>query len=389
MKQFEFENYLSDDSDDATLANLLHTIQKNENHEVIIMDASIPMHSQQQPNHEEKGGLMNTIGAAASTAASMVSLVSNVRQLFNNQEIARLQQQRADDQKEFEQKMAQMEQERIQEQQEYNHQLVNEREKVAKANQEAIQSQAATLESLEREVKTAKKIVKEKQKDKENKQKIFSQLDKEYKRQFKQMKEIPGDDKIVVKNDILCIQKVDNIKTINANDKVIVVVGETGNGKSTLCNRLSGDVSKKGDNGLFKVTELDACTMDPQCVFRYVKKKNNNNNNNNNNIGCRYAICDTPGLEHDDKRDKEFLNKIGEFAINCHHINAFFLVIKLDFRRVGPSKRVIKTFEKSCSTQMYKHCVVVVTGWDDANYDDNKKQERLLSDINTICIGSA
>ena len=147
---------------------------------------------------------------------------------------------------------------------------------------------------------------------------------------------------------------------------VIAVIGETGNGKSTLCNRLFGDESKEGDKGPFEVSEMDVGTLNVNYRRKWVSIGNNKNAN--------IVIVDTPGLnDGTDNNNNKYLNNIGDLVKTCHHINAFFIVIKYSdmSMRYRSTKRAIKSFEQLLSKQMYQHLILVITRVEGNNPCDN------------------
>ena len=55
----------------------------------------------------------------------------------------------------------------------------------------------------------------------------------------------------------------------SSNTKCIVVLGSTGQGKSTVLNRLCGDTSEEGDNGPFKTDDTDEPGFDIH-IYLYI-----------------------------------------------------------------------------------------------------------------------
>eukprot|EP01084_Bolivina_argentea_P134941 237868_1 len=127
-------------------------------------------------------------------------------------------------------------------------------------------------------------------------------------------------------------QKIDKFK-IERNDpsmKLIVVIGGTGSGKSTLCNRMMGDESKEGHDGPFNAN--DAIWS----VTQEIRMKTTEINN------LKITVVDTPGLGDTggNERDRKHKNDICEFLKGCGGINAFILVVN------GTHVRFDSTFKK-------------------------------------------
>merc|ERR1719474_1891909 len=98
--------------------------------------------------------------------------------------------------------------------------------------------------------------------------------------------------------------------------KIIVTLGMTGSGKSTLCNRLKGDKSRGGNKGGIRTSGgSKSCTQD--------------NSKHHVQIGDhRMTVIDTPGLGDSNgrARDRRHCNRLCAFMKGCGGINAFVLV---------------------------------------------------------------
>eukprot|EP01083_Nonionella_stella_P249298 862224_1 len=102
---------------------------------------------------------------------------------------------------------------------------------------------------------------------------------------------------------------------MHGNTKFIVGLGHTGNGKSTVMNRLYGDNSKYGDKGPYEADDCDqSVTTNPQhktCTI--------------NNINC--VLVDTPGYKDSQNRDDLHFNNLEAYLYGCGGVDAFLLVV--------------------------------------------------------------
>ena len=101
--------------------------------------------------------------------------------------------------------------------------------------------------------------------------------------------------------------------------KQIVLLGMTGDGKSTFGNRLCGDQSKIGNRGPFKSTDdLQSVTQEIQ---KYITE-----------IGCdRVAVVDTTGAFDTDVEaaaDWEDVQRLVKYLRGCGGVNMFIAVGK-------------------------------------------------------------
>ena len=95
--------------------------------------------------------------------------------------------------------------------------------------------------------------------------------------------------------------------TRDASQIVLVMFGKIGQGKSTLCNRICDDTSKKGNQGPFGVSskKTEAGTTE---VISHIKTTDKGDEKES------ILIVDTPGWDDLEEKDREF----GEYF--CHHI---------------------------------------------------------------------
>eukprot|EP00485_Elphidium_margaritaceum_P011289 CAMPEP_0202705182 /NCGR_PEP_ID=MMETSP1385-20130828/17770_1 /ASSEMBLY_ACC=CAM_ASM_000861 /TAXON_ID=933848 /ORGANISM="Elphidium margaritaceum" /LENGTH=366 /DNA_ID=CAMNT_0049363361 /DNA_START=122 /DNA_END=1222 /DNA_ORIENTATION=+ len=100
----------------------------------------------------------------------------------------------------------------------------------------------------------------------------------------------------------------------DANTKIVVLIGMTGAGKSTFCNRLYGDTSEDADQGPFETSFAST-----SCTQRHSKRIIEI-------VGHRVTVVDTPGYNDSTGRDDEHCNKLCKYMKGCPGINAFVLI---------------------------------------------------------------
>jgi len=117
------------------------------------------------------------------------------------------------------------------------------------------------------------------------------------------------------------------MERLDCSTKIIVTLGMTGGGKSTLCNRLNGDESEFGDEGTAQTSgNGTSCTQ-------------SNSRHHVEIEGHSVTVVDTPGLGDSFGRDRQHSVKLCEFLRGCGGINAFVLV------RNGAQVRFDKHFQ--------------------------------------------
>ena len=146
--------------------------------------------------------------------------------------------------------------------------------------------------------------------------------------------------------------KTDNLSNIQNNlDKDrelyrVIVVGQTGMGKSQFCNFVQRDTT----NSINKVSDsLNSCTQDP---FSNVFQRKNVN----------YEFIDTAGSADTGNNDIQNLKKLVEYLKKKQSIDYILLLFKFGERVDNDSREYIKTLGKIFTpSEFYNHLSVVFT----------------------------
>ena len=153
----------------------------------------------------------------------------------------------------------------------------------------------------------------------------------------------------------------------NYPDPKIVIIGETGVGKSTLCNILTGNDHKgeKNEDGFPTGADSNSCT-DTTVVKRgcWLGQKD-----------MPFSICDTPGLSDASGKDSSNISKmVGELK-GIEYINAFIIVLNGQCPRLDSGlKDTLSLFQDVFGKEFHKNMVILFTRW---SFDKRSKHRRL------------
>ena len=129
--------------------------------------------------------------------------------------------------------------------------------------------------------------------------------------------------------------------------KVIVLLGESGVGKSTIGNSLLNIDSSSG----FKMSySASSCTQEVKEIEGLWVTN-----------GSECAIIDTPGLNDSDNKDTEHVRGIVEFLRVKGNINCFLLVRDGRPRMNHSFKSMLSTFELSFGEDFWHHVVIIIS----------------------------
>ena len=132
-------------------------------------------------------------------------------------------------------------------------------------------------------------------------------------------------------------------RKLGPREKIICLLGETGNGKSTFINQITKkEECKEGD-------DAEAVTTEPKMV-------------NLDYEGYNFYFIDTPGL-NDKKGDDENIKQLNELR-KCPRINAFILLLKFNDLRITESiQRSLIEFMKIFPSKNFWNNIIIVRNW--------------------------
>jgi len=155
--------------------------------------------------------------------------------------------------------------------------------------------------------------------------------------------------------------------------KVIVTLGMTGGGKSTLCNRLKGDQSTFGNQGGCPTSgDGRSCTQNNAKVVVQIGQR-------------RVTVVDTPGFGDSGGRDRQHSNRLCTYLKGCGGINAFVLVrnganVRFDQAFQG----MLRQYHQMFGRGFFERLIIVATrieGFTKMQYEQNNQETVLRQDI--------
>jgi len=158
-------------------------------------------------------------------------------------------------------------------------------------------------------------------------------------------------------------------------NKVIIMIGPTGYGKSLVCNRLIGDTKYIDDiekKAIFPVATngtTKSITKEFKKISKIVSKKGKH--------GFRYilSVIDTPGAFDSDGNDKHFDNIMKQYFNACGGVNMFYIFYKLGSKLNNNYKILLKKYERFWNKNFWKHCCVIITNCDKESKRGAKRME--------------
>ncbi|CAG2197150.1 unnamed protein product [Mytilus edulis] len=141
---------------------------------------------------------------------------------------------------------------------------------------------------------------------------------------------------------------------VPTNEIRLVIIGKTGNGKSSSCNTILGQ----------EICE-SACSNEGVTIFSMVRYANR--------FGKLICLVDTPGIQDSSRNNKDVQNKIQDcIKFSCPGPHAIILVVQIG----RFTKEDVKTVEHFCShfgKELEKYVIVLFTRFDDMKREMKKK----------------
>jgi len=157
--------------------------------------------------------------------------------------------------------------------------------------------------------------------------------------------------------------------------KIIVTLGMTGSGKSTLCNRLDGDESMEGnEGGAITSDDSESCT---QHYSKYHVQIGDH----------RVTVIDTPGIGDSNgrERDRRHCNGLCKFMKGCGGINAFVLVRNgLNARFDQTIQDMLRQYHDMFGDKFFERLIIVATrieGFAKKLYEKRDREKTMRKDI--------
>jgi len=131
---------------------------------------------------------------------------------------------------------------------------------------------------------------------------------------------------------------------------ILVFVGNTGDGKSTVCNRMCGDESDMAEDGPFVTSDqMASCT---QTMAQHTLQ-----------IGdAKLTVVDAPGWNDSEGKDREHANNLCAYLYGCGGLNNFVLVRNsANYRFDANFKLMLERYQNMFGDAFWKHLIVVLT----------------------------
>ncbi|KAI0018558.1 hypothetical protein F4780DRAFT_513091 [Xylariomycetidae sp. FL0641] len=151
---------------------------------------------------------------------------------------------------------------------------------------------------------------------------------------------------------------------------MILVMGETGVGKSTFINALKPNAVVVGH-------DLHSVQSPPQAVKLYLNQEETKS----------IIVVDTPGFNDSQRSDPEVLTEITQFLVAQHSAGIplqgiLYLHRIRDNRMSGSARRYLETFRSLCGDVAMKNVIFVTTCWDKVH--DSERPEFMRRETQLI-----
>ncbi|OCH84690.1 P-loop containing nucleoside triphosphate hydrolase protein [Obba rivulosa] len=153
-------------------------------------------------------------------------------------------------------------------------------------------------------------------------------------------------------------------------DILVAVMGQSGAGKSTFINLLSGSSFAVGH-------DLDSSTMEVRLSRPFELD------------GRRVRLVDTPGFDDSSKSDAEILTQIADFLVSpsqrCAGLNGVLYLHRIsDVRVGGAARRNITMFHQLCGPEYMTNVVIATTRWQEVDEETGSRREEELRTSPTL-----
>jgi chemotaxis protein histidine kinase CheA len=152
----------------------------------------------------------------------------------------------------------------------------------------------------------------------------------------------------------------------------VVMYGRTGNGKSTLSNRICGDSSPGSDAGPFAVgCDVRSVTTE---ISKFIVKDRYTNKRTGKKLTV--SVTDQPGTEDTDGRDRKFAIELVEYLRGIEFLNAIVIPKLFLPPRLDPTfKNMLLDLTKLLGKEVWKNIIIVLT-----NFPENKEGVNINKD---------
>jgi len=132
--------------------------------------------------------------------------------------------------------------------------------------------------------------------------------------------------------------------------KIVVLIGNTGDGKSTVGNRLCHDESEMAEDGPFETSDQSQSCTQELCRERTQID------------GIQLCVVDAPGWNDSEGKDRVHANNLCAYLYGSGGINNFILVRNsANYRFDNNFRMMLERYSNMFGTVFWKHLMVVMT----------------------------